>query len=130
MRGLVLGFALAVATSAVAASPAVGELYATWKAAGAGEPDAARGGAAWTATTPGPDGQPRSCATCHTADVRKAGKHATTGEVIEPLSPAVTPARLTNVADVEKWLGRNCKWTYGRACTPQEKADFIAFIQR
>ena len=30
---------------------------------------------------------------------------------------------------MEKWFRRNCHWTLGRACMPEEKADFLAFIQ-
>jgi hypothetical protein len=41
---------------------------------------------------------------------------------------SVNPARLTDAKTVEKWFRRNCRWTLGRECTPQEKGDFIQFI--
>lgn len=98
-------------------------------AGGAGG-DAARGEAAWTAShrPPGAPG-PRSCASCHTADLTRAGKHATTGKPIEPMAVSVSPGRLADPAKVEKWLGRNCRWTLGRECTTGEKADFLAYIR-
>ena len=118
-----------IGAASAASSPAVDSLLTTYRAAGASAPAASRGAAAWVAETPGPDGKPRSCATCHTRDVRAPGRHATTGEGIDPLSPSVVPDRLTDAANVEKWFGRNCRWTLGRACSAQEKSDFLAFMQ-
>jgi hypothetical protein len=92
--------------------------------------DAADGKGAWTARHNPPGAtEPRSCATCHTADLTKTGKHATTGKAIEPMAVSVNPERLTDQAKVEKWFGRNCRWTLGRDCTPQEKAGFVSFIK-
>lgn len=92
--------------------------------------NAAAGGAAWTAEHAQPDGSPaRSCATCHTADLTRPGKHAKTGKPIEPLAPSVNPKSLTDPKHVEKWLYRNCRWTLGRECTAGEKADFLAYIK-
>lgn len=118
-----------IGVASAANTPAVESLLGTYRAAGASAPVASRGAAAWVAETPGPDGAPRSCATCHTRDLRAAGRHATTGEVIEPMAPSVAPDRLTDAANVEKWFRRNCRWTYGRECTPQEKSDFLTYIQ-
>jgi hypothetical protein len=109
---LISGLSLAVAGPALAAG------------------DAAAGKRDWTAehTPPGTD-QPRSCATCHTADLTQTGKHATTGKAIEPMAVSVNPERLTDPAKVEKWFGRNCRWTLGRDCTSQEKANFLSYIK-
>ena len=74
-------------------------------------------------------GQIRRCALCHTTDLRKTGKHAVTGKVIEPMAPSVNPKRLSDRAKIEKWLERNCKWTLGRTCTPQEKGDVLTMIR-
>ena len=74
-------------------------------------------------------GEPRKCTLCHTTDLRRTGKHATTGKVIEPLAPSANPKRLTDARDIEKWLARNCKWTLGRECTPQEKGDVLVMIR-
>jgi hypothetical protein len=92
--------------------------------------DAAAGKSAWTAEHNPPGAtEPRSCATCHNADLKTAGKHASTGKPIEPMAVSVNPKRLTDPAKIEKWLGRNCRWTLGRVCTPQEKADFLSYIR-
>ncbi len=125
MRVLVL---ILTAAAAAAWSPAVGGLMSEYRSAGATDPLAARGKAAWSKEYPNAEGGVRSCASCHGSDVRQAGKHATTGERIAPLSPQVQPDRLTEAAEIEKWFGRNCKWTMARSCTPQEKADFLAYL--
>jgi hypothetical protein len=67
--------------------------------------------------------------TCHGRDLTQPGRQANTGKVIEPLAPSVNPQRLTDPAKIEKWLTRNCRWTLGRECTANEKADFIAYIK-
>ena len=68
-----------------------------------------------------------SCATCHTADPRNQGK-TRANKVIEPMAPIVNPKRFTDAAKVEKWFGRNCKDVLERACTAQEKGDYISYM--
>ena len=119
--------------AAAGAGPALASpqsLIATYEAAGAGPFSAAAGQAAWTAEhrPAGADG-PRSCATCHGTDLTKPGRHATTGKPIEPLAVSVNPKRLADPEKTERWLGRNCRWTLGRECTPQEKGDFVRLIE-
>jgi len=74
------------------------------------------------------DGSLRRCSTCHTNDLTQTGKHLRTGKEIKPMSPSVNLKRLSSRKKVEKWFKRNCKWTIGRVCTPQEKADFLVYI--
>ena len=69
-----------------------------------------------------------SCAACHTANARDAGAHLRTHKRIEPLAPSANPERFTDRAKVEKWFKRNCNEVLNRACTPQEKADFAAYV--
>jgi hypothetical protein len=69
-----------------------------------------------------------SCASCHTADPRAPGQHAVTGKAIEPLAPGANPDRFTSPARVEKWFRRNCHDVLGRACTPVEKGDVLAWL--
>jgi hypothetical protein len=69
-----------------------------------------------------------SCASCHTDSPKAAGKHAKTNKVIEPLAPSANPKRFTDVAQVEKWFKRNCNDALGRACTTQEKGDFMTYV--
>ncbi|MCK6508000.1 DUF1924 domain-containing protein [Myxococcota bacterium] len=132
MKTLPMILALALSGGALAAGGgALPGLLAGYQAAGATAFDADRGAALWVAAQPSPDGGPaRSCSSCHPADQRQAGRHARTGEPIEALSPAVVATRLSDPVEVEKWLGRNCKWTFGRECTPQEKGDLLSFINR
>jgi mono/diheme cytochrome c family protein len=69
-----------------------------------------------------------SCATCHTANPLAEGRHAITGRKIAPLAPAANPERLTDAAKIEKWFRRNCNDVLGRACTPIEKGDVLAYL--
>lgn len=92
---------------------------------------AVKGQTRWTQANQatGGGGQ-RSCSDCHGTDLSQVGKHAKTGKLIKPMAPSVNPKRLTDTAKIEKWFKRNCKWTLGRACTPQEKGDFLIFLQQ
>ncbi|MCF6229392.1 MAG: DUF1924 domain-containing protein [Gammaproteobacteria bacterium] len=74
-------------------------------------------------------GQKRSCASCHGDDLSQAGKHIKTGKVIEAMAPSVNAERLTQRKKINKWFKRNCKWTVGRECTAQEKADILVFLK-
>jgi hypothetical protein len=59
-----------------------------------------------------------SCATCH-GDSPKD---------ILPLAPSANPERFTDAAKVEKWFKRNCNEVLKRACTANEKGDFLAYV--
>ncbi len=69
-----------------------------------------------------------ACASCHTDSPLAAGKHAKTNKEILPLAPAANPKRFTDAANVEKWFKRNCNDVLSRACTAQEKGDFMAYV--
>jgi hypothetical protein len=69
-----------------------------------------------------------SCASCHTDSPKAEGKHAKTNKVIEPLAPSANPKRFTDAAQVEKWFKRNCNDALARACTTQEKGDFMTYV--
>ena len=69
-----------------------------------------------------------ACTSCHTDSPLNAGQHAVTGKAIKPLAFAANAERFADPAKVEKWFGRNCKEVVGRACTPAEKADFVAYM--
>ncbi len=68
-----------------------------------------------------------SCSTCHTTDPRNAGR-TRAGKQILPMAVSRTPSRFTKLSKVEQWFRRNCHSVYGRACTPQEKGDYITFM--
>lgn len=115
------------ASVAIADEATVKALQFEYQLKGAGSSNAEAGKSMWTREF-SRDGEQRSCASCHTNDLRKTGKQLNTGKPIEPLAPSANKERLTRKAEVEKWFNRNCKWTLGRTCTPQEKGDFLAYI--
>jgi hypothetical protein len=102
-----------------------------YRSLGAGPFDAQAGRRLWLSSIrPDTGGNERSCSDCHGQYLELPGKHIRTGKVIDPMNPAVTPQRLANSEKIEKWFLRNCKWTFGRECTAQEKGDLILFIQQ
>jgi hypothetical protein len=105
-------------------------LLKQYETLGASRFTAATAEAQWTrAFADAKSGEKRKCSLCHTEDLRRIGKHAVTGKAIEPLAPSANPKRLTDAEHIEKWFLRNCKWTLGRECTPQEKGDFLTMIR-
>lgn len=70
----------------------------------------------------------RSCTSCHTEVVTGSGRHERTGKLIEPMAPSVNPERLTQRKKIDKWFLRNCKWTFRRECTAQEKGDVLVWL--
>ena len=74
------------------------------------------------------DSDGRSCTSCHTESVHAKGRHERTGKVIEPMAPSVNPERLTSRRKINKWFLRNCKWTFDRECTAQEKGDILTWL--
>ena len=73
-------------------------------------------------------GKEWSCATCHTDNPRNVGSHKVTGKAIKPLAPSANAERFTDRAKVDKWFRRNCNDVLGRACTPAEQADVLAYL--
>jgi len=123
----VLSVLLSVSTQA---DNSVDALLETYRSQGAGESDARAGAALWErsiAHTKSP--HTRSCASCHTDDPRRAGRHLRTKKFIDPLAPSANPKSLGDAAKIRKWLKRNCHWTLGRECTAQEKGDLLTFLK-
>jgi hypothetical protein len=109
----------------------VDEMLASFKTGGAGPFSAEQGRKAWERTIPDKkSGKSRSCNDCHGDDLSKPGSHIKTGKRIEPMAPSVNSKRLSDAKKIKKWFKRNCKWTWGRECTPQEKGDFLLFLQQ
>jgi Domain of unknown function (DUF1924). len=103
---------------------AVDELLQEYRSQGAGPFSAEAGAALWTRS-----GSAQTCAACHDSNLRAGGRHAKTGKPIAPMAPSVNAKRLTDRAVIEKWFKRNCDSAWGRACTPQEKGDFLSYIR-
>jgi hypothetical protein len=122
--------AILIATPWMTKAGAITESQMSYRQMGSGDFSSTRGEVLWNKDFPNPkSGQVRNCALCHTNDLSKSGKHNRTGKPIEPMAPSVNPERLTDTRKIEKWLKRNCKWTLGRECTPQEKGDLLAFLR-
>ena len=122
--------ALLLSVPLMTSASVVDEQQATYRNSGAGPFSAQTGKQLWQQkVVSARDGRPRSCTTCHSSDLRSTGKHAKTGKAIDPLSPTVNNKRLSSAKKIRKWFKRNCKWTWGRECTAQEKGDLLSFIQ-
>lgn len=126
---LLIGLVITTSSTALA-STAVEQLLKEYQSQGTIRFSAESGKAFWnqefnSANTR----QQRSCTSCHTANLRQYGKHATTGKEIKPLAPSVMSKRLTNPKKIRKWFRRNCNWTLGRECTAQEKGDVLMYLK-
>ena len=130
-----LGAALLVlAASGAAAEPrrdAILDAYAREAkvaAPGSAGFSAERGHALYLGPHSGGNPATNACAVCHTANPAGPGRHYKTGRAIEPMAVSANPARFTDMAEVEKRFARDCKNVLGRACTAQEKGDYITFL--
>jgi len=82
----------------------------------------------WNLEVQDKSGGTRSCTTCHTTDLTQAGKHTKTKKDIKPMALSANRERYTDRKKIEKWFKRNCKWTWGRECTAQEKGNFLEYL--
>ncbi len=124
-------FILLLAVPLASQASVVDEQLVSYQASGVGPFSAQKGEQLWQQEVVNEkDGRTRSCTTCHGNDLRSTGKHAKTGKTIKPLSPAVNAKSLSSAKKIRKWFKRNCKWTWGRECTPQEKGDLLSFIRK
>lgn len=89
--------------------------------------DAAAGKAFFLASHTGGGAETPSCTSCHTDDIKASGK-TRAGKAIDPMAVSVQPDRLTDLAKVQKWIGRNCNSVLGRDCTAREAGDVISWL--
>lgn len=115
---------LLASSMANAADTTAADQLARWTAEAGTPPQAERGRAFFTSR----HGGEWSCASCHGSPPTREGKHASTGKVIAPLAPAFNPKAFTDTAKTDKWFRRNCKDVLSRECSPQEKADVLAYL--
>lgn len=107
----------------------INQLLQVYETQGATNADAEQGKQFWQKTfTYTGEFAERSCASCHSLDLSSTGKHIKTGKQIKPMAPSVNPERLNKSKKIEKWFKRNCKWTVGRECSAQEKANILIYI--
>ncbi|MDX8411545.1 MAG: DUF1924 domain-containing protein [Mariprofundaceae bacterium] len=108
----------------------VDNLLERYKSEGASDFNAEHGKTMWfTKHAQKKSGKQVDCTACHSLDLSKQGRHVRTGKLIEPLAPSANAERFTDAAKIEKWFKRNCKWTWGRECSPQEKGDLLTFLR-
>lgn len=69
-----------------------------------------------------------TCSSCHTSDPMARGTDQLKEKPMAPLAPAANPKRLTDPEKVENAFTLNCADVVGRKCTPQEKADVLAWL--
>ncbi|MBK1663438.1 hypothetical protein CKO38_01540 [Rhodospirillum rubrum] len=74
------------------------------------------------------DPEMTSCAACHGADPRAAGRHVKSGRAIDPVAVSANPERFDDIAKVDKRFTRDCKAVLGRACTALEQGDYARFL--
>jgi hypothetical protein len=111
------------ATAGATAGPASIEQLDFYRRQGVAQVDAERGRQLWYASV-----DERGCTSCHGENPLDVGQHVKTGKPIEPMAPSVNPARYQSAEKIEKWFLRNCKWTLGRECSLQERADILNWL--
>lgn len=121
---LVLSLALPLAAHA---SPATDTLLNTYALAGAKDYNANRGETLWKQQV-AHKGATMACTHCHGDDLRQSGEHYKTHKPIQPMAHSVNAKRYDDVKKIEKWFKRNCKDTWGRECTAQEKGDILVYL--
>lgn len=125
--GLML-LALSMTTSQALASPASDALLGNYSAAGGKDYSASRGEALWKQEVTDKQGNKMACTRCHGTDLSQAGEHVKTHKAIKPMAASANAERYTDLKKIEKWFKRNCKDTWGRECTAQEKGDILVYL--
>ncbi len=119
----------AIAAPALSGPQLIDSMQAEFKTQGAHEFSAAQGKTLWTQEVTNSKGETHACTNCHGNDPAQPGQHAKTKKTIKPMAMSVNKARFSDEKKVSKWLVRNCKWTWGRECTPQEKGDILEYMR-
>lgn len=129
MKYLMSSILAALPLLALSVDASVEDLMNGYLQQGAGPFSAQAGESAWSMEIKTKDKMDyRSCANCHGSDPRQPGEHVKTGKRIEPMAVSANTERFSDAKKVEKWFRRNCRWTYGRDCTVQEKGDFLQYL--
>ena len=128
---LTTSFLITSFSSVMADEATVNTLMKSYQSQGAKSGNAQRGEQFWNKTFSGKAPfTERSCKSCHSANLKNKGEHVRTGKTLKPLAPSVNQASLSKVKKIKKWFKRNCKWTTGKECSAQVKADILAFIKQ
>lgn len=100
----------------------------SYRSAGATEFSATRGEALFKQEVVDAEGNKMACVSCHSTKLNQAGEHYKTHKPIEPMARSANPERYTDIKKIEKWFKRNCKDTWARECTAQEKGDILVYL--
>ncbi len=136
MKKLLIGFLttsifIISVSSVIAEETAINTLMKNYQSQDAKSGNAQRGEQFWNKTFTGkPPFTERSCKSCHSSNLKNKGEHVRTGKTLKPLAPSVNETSLNKVKKIKKWFKRNCKWTTGKECSAQVKADILAFIKQ
>ena len=90
--------------------------------------DATRGEKLFVSKHTGKKGSEMSCTSCHTNNLKNGGQNVNTNKPILALAPSANATRLTDVAEVEKWLRRNFNDVFAREGSALEKGDVLTYI--
>ena len=90
--------------------------------------DAKRGEAIFTSVHKSKKAQDISCTTCHSTNLKNSGQNINTNKPITALAPSINAERVTDVAEVEKWLRRNFNDVFAREGSALEKGDVLTYI--
>ena len=90
--------------------------------------DAKRGEALFNGVHISKKGKEISCTTCHSTNLTKGGTNINTSKPITALAPSVNSTRLTDTAEVEKWLRRNFNDVFAREGSVLEKGDVLTYL--
>ncbi len=90
--------------------------------------DAARGEKLFFSKHTGKKGSEMSCTSCHTNNLKNGGQNVNTNKPITALASSVNATRLTDVAEVQKWLRRNFNDVFAREGSALEKGDVLTYI--
>lgn len=127
-RFLAWFFIAAISAPSYSAPEVIHSLQRQYQQQGAQSFSAERGKALWQQEVADKDGVKRACTTCHGMDPAQPGQHVKTKKTIKPMASSVNPARFTDEKKIGQWFTRNCKWTWGRPCTAQEKGDILDYM--
>ncbi len=116
-------FALVMDSAVVRAGGDPLQHLETYRQGGIEQFDEQNGRRLWNSTV-----NERGCTNCHGDNPGNTGKHVKTGKAIRPMALSVNAERYQDAKKIEKWFLRNCKWTFGRKCSAQEKADILTWL--
>lgn len=129
LRNALMVITLCVSGASIAlATPASDTLLGTYQTAGGKDFSATRGETLWKQEVTDDKGNKMSCTSCHGNQLSQAGEHVKTKKPIKPMAASANAERYTDQKKIEKWFKRNCKDTWGRECTAQEKGDILVYL--